>query len=171
MLTLILLLGIVSLTNATTSFAILGKDFKNNSTTSVNNSIVACDIEYTANVVHNKCYNDNSGSISLNVTGGTPGYTFQWSNGVSGNPISNLAAGNYSVTITDTQCCTKTGTIKVNNGPLIFVKAWIENADCYTGANGSIVLNVNGGAIPYTYLWSNGATTKDLINIRLAIIL
>ncbi len=46
-----------------------------------------------------------NGSVNVNVAGGTPAYTYVWSNDAGGATISNLAAGTYKVTITDALGC------------------------------------------------------------------
>ncbi|TNE69570.1 MAG: hypothetical protein EP344_00305 [Bacteroidetes bacterium] len=59
-------------------------------------------------VLGTNCYNPNIGSIDLNVTGGFPNYTYQWSNGSNVQDPSGLAAGTYTVTVTDQSGCTTT---------------------------------------------------------------
>jgi len=59
------------------------------------------------------CFNPNGGNINLNVTGGTPNYTYLWSNAATVQDPQNLAAGTYTVTITDGNACTKTATAVV----------------------------------------------------------
>lgn len=59
------------------------------------------------------CFSPNGGSIDLNVTGGTPTYTYKWSNTATTQDPQNLAAGTYTVTITDVNGCTKTATAVV----------------------------------------------------------
>jgi hypothetical protein len=49
---------------------------------------------------------NNDGSIDLNITGGTPGYTFEWSNGAITEDITDLSAGIYTVFVTDVNGCT-----------------------------------------------------------------
>ena len=49
---------------------------------------------------------NNEGSIDLNITGGTPGYTFEWSNGATTEDLSDLSAGIYTVFVTDLNGCT-----------------------------------------------------------------
>ncbi len=125
----------------------------------------APEINFTSNITHNNCFNDNKGSILLSVTGGTPGYTYLWSNGSTGNPVNNLIAGSYSVTITDTKGCKKYGNFNINNGLEIVVSGIVKDAACYNDKNGTITLTVSGGTPGYTYKWSNGSVMKDISNL------
>ena len=63
------------------------------------------------------CNGGNNGSINLTVNGGTPGYTFQWSNGATTEDISGLTAGTYNVTVTDANNCTRAATIRLTDAP------------------------------------------------------
>ncbi|MEI6681660.1 MAG: T9SS type A sorting domain-containing protein, partial [Bacteroidota bacterium] len=56
-------------------------------------------------VVNNTCYSYSNGSVTLSVGGGTPSYNYNWSNGASVNPINNLTAGTYYVTVSDQHAC------------------------------------------------------------------
>ncbi|MBK7879566.1 MAG: SprB repeat-containing protein [Saprospiraceae bacterium] len=68
---------------------------------------------------HAKCGFAN-GSATANASGGTSPYTYNWSNGGTTQSISNLSAGNYSVTVTDSKGCTATASTTINNtGPTV----------------------------------------------------
>lgn len=99
-------------------------------------------------------------------SGGTPGYLFNWSNGAVTPTISNLCIGLYSVTITDANGCTDTASFNVAQPPAL--SATLSNVgtiDCFGDTNVNILSTVTGGIPPYTYAWSNGDTTADLISI------
>jgi hypothetical protein len=104
----------------------------------------------------------NSGSISLNVSGGTSPYSYNWSSGGTSNAINNLIAGTYSVTITDGQLCVKHGVFVVADiaGPSIILDTLI-NSTCHSQALGAIQISIANGTIPYAYQWSNGITAQD----------
>ncbi|MEZ4893191.1 MAG: SprB repeat-containing protein [Saprospiraceae bacterium] len=116
-------------------------------------------------VVDVACYGESTGSINLSVSGGTSPYTYIWSNGATTQDINNLAAGTYTVTVTDANSCTKTTSATVTQPSELDLSATTTNATC-GNSNGAIDLTVSGGTNPYTYIWSNGATTQDLSNIQ-----
>jgi gliding motility-associated-like protein len=104
----------------------------------------------------------STGTVTLNVTGGAAPYTYHWSNlAVSGNLVS-VAAGTYTVTVTDTNGCTTSTSAVVGNtnGPIGAIAGTTPSA-C-NPPSGTVDLNVSGGTTPYTYLWSNMAVTQDL---------
>ena len=111
------------------------------------------------------CNGAASGSVDLTVSGGTAPYTYLWSNGATTQDLTNVAAGTYTVTITDDEGCTQTASATVGEASAIVANAVPTPAACNGAASGSVDLTVSGGTAPYTYLWSNGATTQDLTNV------
>ncbi len=111
------------------------------------------------------CFGNNTGSINLTVNGGTPGFTYAWSNGASIQDPINLVAGTYTVTVTDANGCSKTISATVTEPTAITLSTTVTNVLCNGSNSGAIDLTVSGGVTPYTYLWSNNATTQDLSNI------
>ena len=105
------------------------------------------------------CFGGNNGSVTANATGGAAPYTYLWSNGATTQNISNLAAGTYSVTVTDSLGCRNTVSV------IIHEPAKIEGAGTSTPAscnllNGTATVQPIGGTAPYSYLWSNGQTSQ-----------
>jgi hypothetical protein len=66
-------------------------------------------ISLSATITDAYCPNSNDGGIDLSVSGGTPGYTYQWSNGTTDQDITSWYAGNYTVTVTDLNGCENSG--------------------------------------------------------------
>ncbi|WP_165569393.1 PKD domain-containing protein, partial [Flavobacterium suncheonense] len=62
------------------------------------------------------CSSNNNGSIDITVSGGTPAYTYSWSNGATTQDISGLSPGSYTVTVTDTFGCVKSETFVIGSG-------------------------------------------------------
>ncbi|MCS6930404.1 MAG: choice-of-anchor L domain-containing protein [Saprospiraceae bacterium] len=108
-----------------------------------------------AGVTGTNCYNLNGGSIDLNVTGGFPNYTYQWSNGAKVQDPSGLSAGTYTVTVTDQSGCTNTASATVP-GDLTPPTAAIAPPDVLTCARTTQTLNGNGSSVGanFTYQWT-----------------
>ncbi|MBK7570585.1 MAG: PKD domain-containing protein [Bacteroidetes bacterium] len=114
------------------------------------------------------CNGGNTGSATANVSGGTAGYTYQWSpSGGSTANAGNLAAGNYTVTITDANGCTTTSSATIAEPTLLTAAiTGSTDASCFGGNNGSASVNANGGTANYTYLWSpSGGTVSSATNL------
>ncbi len=98
--------------------------------------------------------------------GGTPPYTYLWSNGGTTAQITGLAAGVYTVTVTDANGCTTSGSATVyfwNEG--IWLMDSTSNVACFGQNNGFAHISAMSGTPPYSYLWSNGDTTADVFNL------
>ncbi len=114
-----------------------------------------------------------TGSIDLTVAGAVNPITYAWTgpNGFSSNQqnISNLCAGNYTVTVTDGSTCSKTLNVTITENAAMIITANIVNVTCYGGNDGSININVSGGTAPYSYQWSTGANNTTLVGLTAGI--
>jgi uncharacterized repeat protein (TIGR01451 family) len=113
----------------------------------------------TSNVT---CNGSNDGNIVLTVNGGTWPYTFFWGNGSVSVNQSNLAGGTYTVTVTDVNTCTATAAFTITQPSPVAVFLFDSAASSCNASDGFIDVSVTGGVAPYSYLWSNGATTQNL---------
>ncbi|MBP8959116.1 MAG: gliding motility-associated C-terminal domain-containing protein [Bacteroidales bacterium] len=113
-----------------------------------------------------RCFGETNGAVDITVTNGTAPYTFLWNNGAVTEDITDLSEGSYTVTVTDANGCTanKTETVNAPLAPLS-ANAVVTNVLCYGESTGAVDITVSGGTSPYSYLWSNGATTEDLNNV------
>ncbi|MEN0003876.1 MAG: S8 family serine peptidase [Bacteroidota bacterium] len=103
----------------------------------------------------NSCGNGANGWISVQAAGGSGSYTYLWSNGQVGSTITQLGAGNYTVTISDgDQQLVRTYTI--TSPPPIVASVSATDIGCNMG-NGTASVVAAGGNPPYAYSWSSGA--------------
>jgi len=107
------------------------------------------------------CLSSN-GDATANPSGGTPGFTYSWNNGQTAQTATGLAAGAYTVTITDAAGCTQTALANISNTgtPQANISS-TNNVSCNGGSNGSLVANVTVGTAPYTYSWNPSSQTTS----------
>jgi gliding motility-associated-like protein len=112
------------------------------------------------------CFGVNSGSIAISVTGGTTGYSYNWSDGSTNQNLTAAFAGTYTLVVTDANGCAheSTYTISEPQAPLSVVLTG-QDVKCFGASTGNAQSFVGGGTAPYSYAWSNGSTTHELINI------
>jgi len=104
----------------------------------------------------------NDGAIYISDSTIAPPLTYLWSNGATTQDVTGLSSGIYSVAITDTTGCSFVLYITASSSSNLAVSInLITYVSCSGGNNGAIDVNVSGGTTPYTYTWSNGATTQD----------
>ncbi|MFN5887231.1 MAG: hypothetical protein ACK438_04615, partial [Flavobacteriales bacterium] len=120
-------------------------------------------ITLTTSVTDVLCNAGNDGAVDLTVTGGTPGFTFAWSDGSSNEDLSTVVAGNYSVTVNDANGCTASANVTINEPSAISTTTSSTPASC--NPDGSASVTASGGVPGYTYLWSNGATTNSITGV------
>ncbi len=120
------------------------------------------------------CHGINTGSVdSVLVNGGTPPYTYTWSNGASTNQINNLATGTYFLTVMDSSIpptCGGYAMVTILEPDSIRDSPMTYNPYCFGDSTGYINLYISGGSPgqagpPYNYLWNTGDTTNYLFNI------
>lgn len=140
-------------------------------TTIVQNYLVegCCDtknkINTTSAITNLKCFEIPIGAISVSVITNpllTTSYT--WNTGSTTNSLNSLAAGDFSVTVSNNICDTVL-TYKVTQPSEIVIDTIITKPTCNGGIDGAIQLSVKGGTTPYKYVWFNGNTTDKVSNL------
>jgi hypothetical protein len=110
--------------------------------------------------------NQSNGSAQAVITGGTLPYHILWSNGDSTNIADTLAAGTYSVYITDGEGLTKSVYFVINNtGGYTLTSSVTQNVNCKGGNDGAVDLTITGGTGPFIINWSNGASTQNITGL------
>ncbi len=108
-------------------------------------------------IQHVTCNGGNDGALEVSASGGQAPYTYLWSNGASGESISNLTAGNYLVTATDNNGCevVKLYTINQPSPILIQINSSGQNL-CAGDQQVDLTAVPTGNQPPFTAIWSNG---------------
>ncbi len=108
------------------------------------------------------CFGICDASATSIITGGVGPFTYLWNNGSTDPSLPWIPAGDFSVTVTDSDGCVAIGSGTVNEPPEIILNAAITG-QCTD--NASISVTASGGTPPFDYFWNTGATSPDLTNL------
>lgn len=106
-----------------------------------------------------------TGSAAVTPAGGTPNYTVMWNNNQTTDTISNIGAGSYSVTVTDSKGCSVTASASVTTATGPSATFTTTDVLCHGASTGGVNVSVSGGTGTISYSWSNSATSQDLTNV------
>lgn len=115
------------------------------------------------------CYGGNDGSATVSPSGGTSPYSYQWNDPSSQTTATagGLSAGNYTVTLTDANKCQQSDSVAINQPVQLQASLGSKHdISCFGGSDGSIQVSVSGGKAPYSYSWTNGATTQNISGLQ-----
>jgi gliding motility-associated-like protein len=114
-----------------------------------------------AAIVSVSCNGGNNGQIQTTPIGGTLPYTFNWSNGQTGQNASGLSTGTYVLTLTDAGACVFIlNNISISQPSALSLSVDSLNPRCFGFADGEASVSVTGGNPSYTYIWSNGQSNR-----------
>jgi gliding motility-associated-like protein len=109
------------------------------------------------------CNGDSTGSITTTTTG--TNYDYIWNTGDTTANLTNIGAGTYFLTVSSGSCQDTFSAVLTEPTVIGLSLSNSTNPSCNGDSTGSIIITSSGGVTPYTYLWSNGATTPDLNNV------
>ena len=120
------------------------------------------------NIQNIGCSGGNTGSITANVTQGSPPYTFTWFEEpagpmLSGQTISSLGVGTYLLLVTDSHGCNDTASYSITAIPLLTFTVSSTPVSCFGGNNGSAQVSITSGTPPYQFSWNNGPFGSDSV--------
>jgi gliding motility-associated-like protein len=117
------------------------------------------------------CIGMNDGAIDITIIGGTTPYSYDWSNGETTEDVSGLMAGNYSLTITDSNGCAISDSYTLTEPDSLLSVLTItsdfngHDVSCFASEDGTVDASTTGGSQPYDYSWSNGDLNEDIANL------
>jgi hypothetical protein len=118
---------------------------------------LSCAAPFSYNVSTQNASCSCNGSATVNVTTGTPPYTYLWSNNATTQTVTGLCTGTYTVSVSDAASCNlpvmQTFTIN-SSSTAINVSTTHNNISCHGGNNGSASATVTTGNPPFTYSWN-----------------
>ena len=115
-----------------------------------------------------QCFGDTSGAITPLVTGGSGTYRFNWNNASTDSLQTGLMAGNYCVTVSDTNSCVTSTCVDISQPLPIEIDSFrVTPVACNGQLTGQASIFVSGGNGPYEYLWQDdlaqiGITASNL---------
>lgn len=113
-------------------------------------------------------YMANNGTATIAVNGGSPPYTYSWSNGANTSTINNLSPGNYIVQVSDVNGCSISEMVTINAITCAALNVDVDayEESCYAEGDGSLqITNIQNGIAPYSIFWSNGYTSSLVNNL------
>jgi gliding motility-associated-like protein len=116
--------------------------------------------KFNFNVTNSTCFN-GTGKLKLIPTAGNPPFSYLWYNFTTKDSVTGLVSGSYTVTMADSRLCTRTDSALISYFPKPELNLIAVNSKCGPN-NGQVSTNISFGKPPFTYIWSNGSTTKDL---------
>jgi gliding motility-associated-like protein len=119
-------------------------------------------ITLSLNATPINCFGQCNSTISSVVNGGTPAYTYAWSNGSTSPSLVNQCAGIMSATVTDAGGCIASASVNVTSPSSITVSVSATNLSCFGSCNAIATATVSGGTPNYTYLWAASGGTNSI---------
>jgi len=132
-------------------------------------SLLVLTIDSTSNL---SCYQNADGYVSASVVGGFGSYSYYIDGMIATSlTIDSLNAGTHVVSVVDDNGCSDSASFTLTEPVLLTATTNVSQylggiqVSCNGATDGSIDVFVNGGTLPYSFLWTDGDTTEDRSNI------
>lgn len=126
-----------------------------------------CDLFASTSFTAITCNSTSDGTATVAATGGTGPYTYEWTTDPSQTTAvaTNLSSGTYFVTVTDNNGCSVAVNVVIPEHVPLSLQSQSQGISSPGATDGQASVSVTGGELPYTYVWSNGATTAAVANL------
>ncbi|MBK8808129.1 MAG: SprB repeat-containing protein [Bacteroidales bacterium] len=111
------------------------------------------------------CIGATDANAKVTVVNGLAPYEYKWSNNETSAQISNLAAGIYTVTVTDDNLCSSVSLVTITTDSVLAVDVEIVPISCFGSADAQILLHPKNGTPNYTALWADGSSSLALASL------
>lgn len=108
---------------------------------------------------------ESNGTASVTVVSGDGPFSYIWSTGDTTQMIDSLAVGTYTVTVTNADECTVTGSVMIEQPTELMLEITGEGLQCFGDSSASLTVTVSGGMPPYIYEWNTGDSTQTIDNL------
>lgn len=127
-----------------------------------------CDLGFTVITDSVSCTGSKDGVAQVLIGSGTSPFSVNWSHdpGEHQMKIEDLAAGTYSVTVTDSDMCEENQVFKIGEPELLRLSFDAENETAIGAKDGYIVVTPFGGTPPYTFEWNTGQTLDSIGSLK-----
>lgn len=114
-----------------------------------------------SNTTNVSCFGGNDGTATVSMSGAFPPYTYQWDAAAGNqttNPATNLAAGTYSVDVTDSYGCLMTTSATITEPTQLSVSITVYDKICFNSCDAYADAIPSGGTSSYSYSWNDPAS-------------
>ncbi|MEL6636158.1 MAG: HYR domain-containing protein [Bacteroidota bacterium] len=129
-------------------------------------NILPCPLTVTVTALDVFCPGDSSGRAIATIGNGVPPYDLRWSSGGNSNPETQLPAGNYQLTVIDSDSCSRVVNFSIGEPAAITASVVVvQDISCAGAADGIASVTAGGGTGPYLFTWSNGGSGSTQNNL------
>lgn len=138
----------------------------NSQTVQVEQGGVLCVLSNAIQSVNPSCNGLSNGQATINLTGGTPPFTYAWSSGSNAQTAINLSAGTYTATVTDLNGCQTAGEVTLSEPTALVIELdATTNTSCPNDENGTATVAAGGGTGAISIEWEDGQTGPTAIGL------
>lgn len=141
------------------TYTVTVTDFNGCTATAINTITEPTPLVLSLDSTNVSCNGGANGSITSTVTGGQTNYSYAWSSGQTSPNLSSIAAGVYTLTVTDANGCKDAKSVTITQPTLLTATTSFTNISCNGLTDGTATAIPSGGTTPYTYNWLPGAKT------------